>query len=153
METFSASLALCAGNSPVIGEFPTQRPVTRNFDVFFDLCPNWRLSKQSWGWWFETPSRSLWRQCNGKQPLMTTVMDCCVNHSREDFMVKCYVVIKCHRTIPMPSKFNFLRCNKYFDDGISTTSKLSWGQDVGLIVIYFYCLHNCLSPTSVHLYM
>ena len=38
METFSALLALCAGNSPVTGEFPSQRPVTRSFDVFFDLC-------------------------------------------------------------------------------------------------------------------
>ena len=47
------------------GEFPAQRPVTRSFDVFFDLCPNKRLSKQPWGWWFETPSWSLWRQCNG----------------------------------------------------------------------------------------
>ena len=47
------------------GEFPTQRPVTRSFDVFFDLRLNKRLSKQSWGWWFETPSWSLWRHCNG----------------------------------------------------------------------------------------
>ena len=46
------------------GEFPTQKPVTRSFDVFFDLRLNKRLSKQSWGWWFETPSWSLWRQCN-----------------------------------------------------------------------------------------
>ena len=61
METFSALLALCAGNSPVPGEFPTQRPVTRSFDVYFDLRPNKRLSKQSWGWWFGTPSRPLWR--------------------------------------------------------------------------------------------
>ena len=37
METFSALLALCAGNSPVTGEFPLQRPVTRSFDVAFDL--------------------------------------------------------------------------------------------------------------------
>ena len=37
METFSALLALCMGNSLVTGEFPTQRPVTRSFDVFFDL--------------------------------------------------------------------------------------------------------------------
>ena len=37
METFSTLLALCAGNSPVIGEFPAQRPVTRSFDVFFYL--------------------------------------------------------------------------------------------------------------------
>ena len=40
METFSALLALCAGNSPVSGEFPAQRPVTRSFDVFF-ICA-WR---------------------------------------------------------------------------------------------------------------
>ena len=46
------------------GEFPAQRPVTRSFDVFFDLRPNKRLSKQPWGWLFETPSWSLWRQCN-----------------------------------------------------------------------------------------
>ena len=64
METFSAFLALCAGNSPVTGEFPAQRPETRSFDVFFDLRLNKRLSKQSWGWWFETPSWSLWRHCN-----------------------------------------------------------------------------------------
>ena len=64
METFSALLAICAGNSPVPGEFPAQRPVTQSFDVFFDLCPNKRLSKQSWGWWVERPSGSLWRHSN-----------------------------------------------------------------------------------------
>ena len=46
------------------GEFPTQRPVTRSFDVFFDLRPNKRLSKQSPGWWFETLSRPFWRHRN-----------------------------------------------------------------------------------------
>ena len=45
-------------------KFPSQMPVTRSFDVFFGLCLNKLLSKQSWGWWFETPSRSLWRQYN-----------------------------------------------------------------------------------------
>ena len=40
METFSALLAICAGNSPATGEFPTQRPVTQSFDVFFDLRLN-----------------------------------------------------------------------------------------------------------------
>ena len=49
---------------PVTGEFPAQRPVTRSFDVFFDLRLNERLSKQSWGWWFETPLRPLWRYSN-----------------------------------------------------------------------------------------
>ena len=63
MEIFSASLALCVGISPVNGEFPWQRPVTRRFNVFFYLRLNKRLSKQSWGWWFETSSRSLWRHC------------------------------------------------------------------------------------------
>ena len=46
------------------GEFPVQRPVTQSFDVFFDLRLNKRLRKQSWGWWFETLSRPLWRHCN-----------------------------------------------------------------------------------------
>ena len=67
METFSALLSICAGNSPVIGEFPAQRPVTRSLDVFFDLRLNKRLSKQTWGWWFETSSRPLWRHCNVKR--------------------------------------------------------------------------------------
>ena len=56
VETFSALLALCVGTSPVTGEFPSPRPVTRL---------NKRLGKQSWGWWFETPSRPLWRHSNG----------------------------------------------------------------------------------------
>ena len=64
-ETFSALLALCAGNPPVSGEFPSQRPVTRSFDVIFNLRLNKWLSKQTWGWWFETPSRSFWCHCNG----------------------------------------------------------------------------------------
>ena len=64
IETFSALLAICAGNSPACGEFPAQRPVTRSYDVFFDLRLNKRLSKQSWGWWFETLSRPLWRHRN-----------------------------------------------------------------------------------------
>ena len=72
MEPFSALLALCAGNSPVIGEFPVQRPVTRSFYVFFDLRLKKRLSKQCWGWWFETTSRPLWRLCNNNGSLLTT---------------------------------------------------------------------------------
>ena len=64
-ETFSTLLAVCVGNSPVTGEFPAQRPVTWSFDVFFDLHLHKRLSKQFWGWWFETLSCSLWHDCNG----------------------------------------------------------------------------------------
>ena len=63
-DTFSALLSLCAGNSSVTGEFPSQRLVTRSFDVFFDLRLNKQLSKHPWGWWFGTSSCSLWRHCN-----------------------------------------------------------------------------------------
>ena len=72
METCSALPAICAGNSPIPGEFPAQRPVTRSFDVFFDLRPNKRLSKQSWRWWFETLFRPLWRYCNEAQSVLTS---------------------------------------------------------------------------------
>ena len=44
------------------------------FDVFFDLRMNKRLSKQSWGWWFETPSCSLWRHCNAMDKLWKTTL-------------------------------------------------------------------------------
>ena len=65
MGTFSALVAICLGKSLVPDKFHAQRPVTWSFDVFFDLRLNKRLSKQSWGWWFETLSSSLWRHCNG----------------------------------------------------------------------------------------
>ena len=63
METFSASLILCAGNSLVTGEF--------SFDAelwcFLRSAPDKQLSKQTRRWWFETPSRSVWRHCNRKR--------------------------------------------------------------------------------------
>ena len=74
METFSALLALCAVNTPVTGELPSQRPVSRSFDVFFDLQLNKRLSKLSWGWWFETSSPLLWRHCNGTEPIFSLIV-------------------------------------------------------------------------------
>ena len=80
METVSALLAICAGNSPVPGEFPTQRPATRGFDVFFDPRPEKRLSKQWWSWWLETPSHSLWRHRN--------VLAICYHHQYQDFDYK-----------------------------------------------------------------
>ena len=72
METFSALLALSAGNSPVTGEYHSQRSVTRSFDVFFDLRLNKRSSKLSRRWWFETPWRSLWCHYN----VLATIVLC-----------------------------------------------------------------------------
>ena len=68
MEHFSLYCPFVRGihRSPV--NSPHKGPVTQSFDVFFAWCFSLRLtkplSKQSWGWWFETPSRSLWRHCN-----------------------------------------------------------------------------------------
>ena len=64
METFPALLALCAENSLVNREFPTQSQWRIAF--MFSLICAWinGLNKQSWRWWFETPSLSLWRHCN-----------------------------------------------------------------------------------------
>ena len=85
METFSALLALCAGNSPVPGEFPAQRSVTRSFDVFFDLRPNKRLSKQLWNWWIYTPSCPSWRHCNANEGPRT--FEGLLYHEQDDFVM------------------------------------------------------------------
>ena len=77
METFSSLLAICAWKSPATCDFPEQRPVTRSFDVFFDLRLNKRLSKQWWSWRFETPSMtSLWcpfAKCYGSLACSSTL--------------------------------------------------------------------------------
>ena len=90
----SALLVLYVGNSPVSGEFPTQRPVTRSFDVFFDLRLNKRLSKQLWGWWFETLSSPLWRHCNGFQIWLADQTDY-FSQSRSQCTVKTRIRICC----------------------------------------------------------
>ena len=78
--------------SPVPGEFPAQSPVTRSFDGFFDLRLNKRLSKQSWGWWFETLSCQLWRHCNESFHLLHKL----INHPHllQDKPHGCYTVSK-----------------------------------------------------------
>ena len=68
METFAGLLVLCTG-------FPTQRPVTLSFDVFFDLCLNKLLSKQLWGWWFETLLCPSW--CRSNESWAPAVLEAC----------------------------------------------------------------------------
>ena len=105
METFSVLLAICAGNSPIPGEFPAQRPVTRSFDVFFDLRLNKQLSKQSWGWWLETLLRPLWRQCNACEKCCSVdykfviydeiqIWTCCIIYKIETNL---HCKVKCHK--------------------------------------------------------
>ena len=106
-ETFSALLAICAGNSPVTGELPAPRLVTQSFDVFFDLCLNNRLSKQSWGWWFEMPLCPLWHHCNVffKQPCYTE-SNCSVHWYQVNTMLsqlsQCNLWVKLHCVIDAP---------------------------------------------------
>ena len=110
METFFPLLAFWAGNSPVTGEFHAQRRVTRGFDVFFDLRLNKRLSKQSWGWWFETPLHSLWRHFNGPwtraQLLFRTVYhltcNCFVLHTTCCNHAKPFIFLTEHITLVGP---------------------------------------------------
>ena len=96
------------------GEFPTQRPVTRSFDVFFNLCLNKRLNKQPWGWWFETPSWSLCH-CNVSLPLIPAIDTKVLtlqrrhierysvsNHRRLDWLLK-------HYSMRRPKKISNLR--------------------------------------------
>ena len=93
METFPALLAFSAENSPVPGEFPAQRPVTRGFNVFFDLRLNKRLSKQSWCRCFQTPSHSLRRHCNDMLSVLIWYYPC--------VLMNAWLVASC-RTVVSP---------------------------------------------------
>ena len=96
----SALLAIWAGNSPVSGEFPAQRPVTRSFYVSFDLRPNKGLSKEPWVWWFETHSPPLWRHSNVYLDFL---------HFFLDTSMICVVELRIHGKKP----FNTLRPRLY----------------------------------------
>ena len=91
IETFSALLVLCEGNSPVTGEFPSQRPATRSLDVFFDLHFNKRLCKQSRRRLFETQSRSSWCRYNDLKTWGGRMEDrgrYCVNYDEQRHIVE-----------------------------------------------------------------
>ena len=110
METFSALLAICAENSPVPGEFPAQRPATRSFDVFFDLRLNKWLSKQWWGWLFETLSHPLWRHRN-----------CSVRYRTGSTLAR---VMACYLTAP----------SRYLSQCWLIISKVLWHSYEGIII-------------------
>ena len=120
METFSALLAICTGNSPAPGELPTQRPVTRSIDVFFVLRLNKRLSKQCWGWWFETLSRLLWRHRNDSQSIefgeinvikpMGFCYDQMIELGNVDWGIDVFPTIKENNTVSSLQ----IRCDPYF---------------------------------------
>ena len=140
METFSALLASCAGNSSVTGEFPTERPVTRSFDVFFDLHLNKRLSKQLWGWWFETPSCPLWRHCNelrsseSKQNLQWSI---CIYIYTYTYIYICVFVTRrhMHSIIYYKNIFCCIGINRIWSTAYSTNRQFPWNTTVNLNLI------------------
>ena len=139
METFSALLALCAGHSPVTGEFPSQRPVMRSFDVFFDLHLNKRLSKQSKRRWFEMPSRSLWRHCNEYSPPVADALSVTfwLNHwikadVKPNYMVRPIFTFYCLHACGLPEigvALNIINTTIHLTDWQHTcASSAKWGM-------------------------
>ena len=132
METFSALLAFCAGNSPVTGEFPSQRPITRSFHVFFDLRLNQQMSKQWRRRWFETPSRSLWRHCND-MTLVTT----------RSWWPQCSVNTLIPEQNVRQSADDILKCTELFVLGFRFHRRLFWdpiGKTSALVQVMAWCL-------------
>ena len=113
-----ALLAICVGNSPVPGEFPTQRPVMQSCDVFFDLRLNKRLSKQSWGWWFETLLCPLWHQCND-------LYKCCIvqrgHHASSLSSARAMIVLIDHKKHIMEAI-----CSKTYRGSSTVASNVCW---------------------------
>ena len=142
METFSALLALCAGNSLVTVVFPAQRPVTRSFDVFFDLRQNKRLRKQSWDWWFETPSRPFCRHCTDYAPMFIS------NHNANKTV--CF-----QRKLCMPSAWRYNHILAYTFCRNQYCVRERWKEIAGFFTKWVYfppwlrCALSCLLKKSL----
>ena len=152
METFSALLAIFAGNSQVTGEFPAQRLVTRSFGIFIDLRLIKRLSKQSWGWWFETPSRPLWRHSNVRLNLFgVTVYRITMTEIWAIFLHRIFT--QCDRATHIRHPFNvFFQKFKFIPDEL-----VHWNTiDVFKLFLAYYCcfvvLWCCIRPDYTALY-
>ena len=111
MGTFSALLALCEGNPPVTGGFPSHHKGQGRGALMFSLiCAlNKLLSKHSWGWWFETPSRSLWRHCNG-QPVAHRPVNCDPLHAKK-YVIPVYFSVTKHYWLPYLTHFGNRKWN------------------------------------------
>ena len=156
IETFSALLAICAGihRSPV--NFP-HKGQWRGALTFSDLCLNKLLSKQSWGWWFETPSRPLWRHsnANSKGTRVLKFLSCCTSLSRmfgfaRFFSRKYCISVMCIEWIIFMNVEPQVRTLMIFNmDQLLTSGDHVW--DLLKIIRTGFddvaCL-NCLLPTS-----
>ena len=153
-----ALLAICAGNSPVPGEFRT-KAVTWSFDAFFDLRLNKRLSKQSWGWWFETQPCPLWRHCNVLKCLSGTFCPECVSKAILSIIFHAiYGAVRIQRTHFSYDDFGNMCTLSYYQYQIGSMTHLplfadgSWNN--GMRYVTFYILiklwshyHKCFYPS------
>ena len=157
-------MALCAGISPVIGEFPSQRPVTRSFDVFFDLYLNIQLNIQSRRRRLEAQSHSLWRHCIYflrctylclPSMLCNLWLNCYINTLRprqnsSHFADDIFKVIFSYRSVSFRFKFHWklipnilftcsLHVSISLDDGLSV--RLHWRIRVDPEYCYHYVIY------------
>ena len=128
------------------------------FDVFFDLRLNKRLSKKPWGWWFETPSRPLWRHCNesgvkwAAWRLKSPAMDCLFSlwmltskktpkHHTADPLYPCFYIFR----IPWRLFNQRLRCRWF---------KTLWFSNA-VMILMIYCIFDyiCASFFLLHMYV
>ena len=139
MMSSNGNIFRVTGHLSVPGEFPAQRPVTRSFNVFFGLRLNKRLSKQSWGWWFETLSRSLWRHCNDYRSTNSTIYDdlaLCTTRPSEGVILT-FVNFQTGATV----LFVYVTSNRY-----TLSQSLQWHHNVhGGVSNHrrLHCLLNC----------
>ena len=131
---------LCAGNSPGTGEFSAQMASNaENVSIWWrhhgrgisiNLRLNKRLSKQSWGWWFETPSRSLWRHSNdiGRCKIST-------KFKADGWCISCKIVLL------------WLRLNRT-DDNSTSVQVMAWCRQVTSHYVS-QCWPSSMSPYGV----
>ena len=129
METFSALLAICAGNSPVTGEFPAPRQMTRSFDVFFDLHLNNRLSKQARGWWFETPLHPLWRHYNVIHTSWSLLLDVCYCYLHHFAIVEHLMLRNSHTSL---NKHYTKRVDNFQEGNMRYVTRLPFWKSTGI---------------------
>ena len=141
METFSSLLALCAGNLPVTGEFPSQRPVTRNFDVFFDQRLYKRLSKN--------PNASDLRRHSFHYVVAVMIHFCLeISHVIASISPSFSSPLDEYSfgpgcTMPVPDQERAQKINHHLLDSSSTTCTYAWVQQI-------YSGRNwCITMTSL----
>ena len=143
------------GNSLVPGEFPAQRPVTRSFDVFCDVRLNKLLSKQWWGWWFETSSCPLWRHRNAGKIFIwwsTWVKDMESKHEDKfwsnPFRLPSSLLYK-RQQIPKTLMYLASSCSSlcpiHWSQVLSREWRCSWSSVDRRCFNYIWVINNCIA--------